>query len=158
VNASRAETVVVALGNVLLRDEGVAIHVLRELAKSDLSGVDLEDLGTSGMAVLHSIAGRRRAVIIDCARMGVAPGEIRRFRPAEARSAEPLPRLSVHEGDLLDILRLSHELGQAPEDVIIYGIEPADISPGTELSAILKAHLSAYCEMILRDLLPPGNA
>jgi len=147
-----SDTVLVALGNPLMKDEGVAIHVLRRLLERGVGGVQTVDAGTSGLSVLHAIAHRGRAIIVDCAIMGCAPGDIRRFAPSEVRSTQPVPRLSTHEGDLIQIVRLASEIGEAPRDIVIYGIEPADISPGTELSPALEARLADYCEIIARDI------
>jgi hydrogenase maturation protease len=139
-------TVVIGLGNVLMRDEGVGVHVVRRLAgrASRYPGVEFLDAGTSAMRVLHALAGRRRAVVVDCAYMGAAPGEVRRFTPDEARSVKRLGGVSAHAADLWETLRLSRRLGECPAEVVICGIEPAEVAPGERLSGPLSRRLEEY--------------
>ena len=146
--------VVIGLGNPLMSDEGVGIRVLHRLEARQpaLVGTEFADLGSAGMRVLHAIAGRRKAVLVDCAFMGAAPGTMRRFRPEDVATVKRLAGLSAHEGDLLAILRLSRELGECPEQVVLFGIEPATIAPGTELSAVLAARLDEYAGAVAAEL------
>ena len=148
------ETVVIGVGNLLMADEGVGVHVVRELQQCgrEFPGTDLLDLGASGMEVLHSIAGRRKAVIIDCALMGEAPGTIIRFEPEEVRSKKSVSALSFHEGDLPQILDLSKRVGECPDDVVIFGIEPDTIGFGEQLSPALGSRLPEYVAEIEREL------
>jgi hydrogenase maturation protease len=146
--------VVIGLGHALMRDEGIGCHLIRALQTQADRFPDVEflDLGTSGLAVHHAIAGRRKAVLLDCAIMGEEPGTIRRFSPDQVRSGKGLPGLSTHEGDLLALLASARTLGAAPEDLVIFGIQPADISPGEDLSPLLSSRLPHYLETIIREL------
>jgi hydrogenase maturation protease len=142
----RKGIVVVGLGNTLMTDEGIGIHILRQLMSCSerLTHVDLVEAGSSTMAVVHAIAGRQKAILIDCARMGEAPGTIRRFTPDDVVSTKTLPGLSLHEGDLLSALELSHKLGEHPQQVVIFGIQPETIGPGEGLSPTLRQRLQEY--------------
>lgn len=147
------DTVVIGLGNPLMSDEGVGVRVLERLRAGGLpEAVEAMDLGTSGMAVLHAIAGRERAVFIDCACMGCAPGTLRRFVPDEVRSRKVATRLSLHEGDLVNTLALSRRLGECPAEVVLFGIEPAEMGPGLDLSPALAANVDRYAEAVRREL------
>ncbi|MGQ9674357.1 MAG: hydrogenase maturation protease [Chloroflexota bacterium] len=148
------EVVVIGLGSPLMADEGIGVHLVRELEKraDEFPGVDFVDAGTSAMEALYFMLGRRKAILIDCAIMGEEPGTIRRFTPAEVRSRKDLPRLSLHEGDPLVIVELARKLGEAPPEIVIYGIEPARIAPGTELSTTLAARLARYQQSVSFEL------
>ena len=78
-------TVILGLGNVLMSDEGIGVRVVRRLESDPRLPSDAEciDLGTSGMSVVHEIAARRKAVIVDCAFMDAEPGTLRCFTPDE---------------------------------------------------------------------------
>ena len=146
--------IVIGLGNPLMSDEGVGIRVVQALSSraAMFPGVDFADLGTAGMRVLHAIAGRRQAIFVDCAFMGQPPGSVRRFTPDAVRSLKFLPGLSLHEGDLLETLDLSRRLGEAPEEIVIFGIEPLSITPGMELSAPVAARLDDCVAQVAREL------
>ena len=139
-------TVVLGLGNPLMADEGIGIHLIERLAgwAAEWPGVDFLDAGTGGMAVLHLIEGRAKAIFIDCAFMGQEPGVLRRFTPEEVRSAKVLAHQSLHEADLLRILALAEQLGQRPEQVVIFGIEPQAVEPRQGISAVLLEKTEDY--------------
>lgn len=142
--------VVIGLGNLLMSDEGIGIHVLRALAArpGDLPGVDLVDAGASGMSALHAMAHRRKAILVDCAFMGEEPGAVRRFTPSEVASRKELAGFSLHEGDLLDAIDLSRRLGECPEQIVIFGIQPEHVGPGEKLSPALRRRLDEYARMV----------
>ena len=138
----------------LLSDEGVGVHVIRALEEQAerFPDVDLLDLGGGVMSVLHAISGRRKAILVDCALMGEPPGMLRRFAPEEVRTAKRLRGLSRHEGDLLHVLDLARRLGEAPGEVVIFGIQPANVFPGQELSPTLQGRLQEYVDRVVAEL------
>ena len=135
----RKATVVLGLGNPLMADEGIGVHLIERLARcaERYPDVDLIDAGTGGMSLLHLIEGRAKAIFLDCAFMGLEPGSLRRFTPEEVRTTKVLAHQSLHEADLLRILSLAEQLGQCPEEIIIFGIEPEVVEPRQGLSAAL---------------------
>ena len=146
--------VVIGLGNPLMTDEGIGNRVVAEVAAAADRFPEAEclDLGTSGMAVLHALAGRRKAILLDCAFMGEAPGTLRRFTPQEVRSGKLERGFTMHEGDLLQFVELARAVSDAPEEIVIFGIQPEDVSPGEGLSATLAARVGEYVEAVLREL------
>jgi hydrogenase maturation protease len=62
-------------------------------------------------------------------------------------------RYSVHEGDLLNTLDLSHRLGQCPENIVIFGIEPKEIAHGEGLTSKLENNIQQYVQTILKELI-----
>ncbi len=146
------KTVVIGLGNPLLTDEGIGVCLVEELAKLEFPGVVFHDLGTSCARVLHAIAGMEKAVFIDCAFMGEAPGVIRSFTPDDVKSVKKLGHFSLHEGDLLGTIELSSRLGECPKELLIFGIQPLDLSQGQSLSPLLAGKLEEYIKVISAEL------
>jgi len=146
--------VVLGLGNPLMADEGIGVYLIERLTKlaPEYPNVDFVDAGTGGLSVLHVIEGRRKAIVIDCAFMDEEPGVIRRFTPHDVRSAKVLAHQSLHEADLLHILNLAKQLDQAPEQVVIFGIQPEQVVPSTGLSAALLTRMNTYLSQILCEL------
>ncbi|MCG2658897.1 MAG: hydrogenase maturation protease [Kiritimatiellae bacterium] len=147
-------TVVIGLGNRLLSDEGIGLVLLEALAReaAEFPAVDFLELGTGGMAVLHALAGRKTALILDCARMGAAPGTMRRFTPDTVRASDAPPRFSLHEGNVLDLIALARRVGECPERLIIFGIQPGTLVPGETVSQVLQARLPDYLGVIGKEL------
>ena len=148
-------TAIIGMGNPLMSDEGIGIHVVAWLQQTILADrTDILDLGTSGMRALHELEGRDMVVFVDCALMGTEPGTIRRFTPEDVETKKIQPRLSLHEGDLLNTIALAKRLGTAPERIVIFGIEPKTIDPGETLSPALAARLDQYVARIRDEVAP----
>lgn len=146
--------VVLGLGNPLMGDEGTGVYLVEQLGRfaAEQPSVDFIDAGTGGLSVLHYVEGRRKAVIIDCAFMDEEPGVIRRFTPEEVRSRKVLAHQSLHEADLMRILEMARQLGQVPEQVILFGIQPERVEFGHGLSPTLMHRTNEYIALILHEL------
>ena len=128
-------TAVVGFGNLLMGDDGVGIHVVRELADAGLpDAVELVDGGVSSLEVLASLLGAARIVIVDALAGGGEPGAIYRLTPDDLGEAAASPTFSLHEFSLAQSLALLARTAALPP-IVIYGVEPACIDCGLELSA-----------------------
>ena len=145
---------IICLGNPLMRDEGIGIRLVSELMAclTDNPDVEVMDLGTGGFSVIHAIAGRDKIIFVDCAIMGRVPGLIHRFTPEQVCSKKIRMRYSLHEGDLLNTIELSRRLGECPDDIVIFGIEPMEISHGEGLTSELENNIQQYIQTILKEL------
>lgn len=144
---------IVALGNPLMGDEGVG-PVLLELLRKDPRlppSVDLIDTAGSILTALHTLKGRRKVVFLDCGLMGLEPGAFRRFIPSQVRTEKALPRLSLHEGDLMQMLETAAQLGETAEETVIFAVEPEHMGPARELSSALESKLKSYVDEIFKE-------
>ncbi len=150
----KRSVVVLGLGNPLMADEGIGVFLIERLAgiAEEFQNVDFIDAGTGGMSILHAIEGRRKAVIVDCAFMDEPPGAIRRFTPDQVQSRKVLAHQSLHEADLLGVLSLAERLGQCPEQVVFFGIQPEAVEPRQGLSQSLSENIDRYVSKIKSEL------
>ena len=149
----RNDVVVIGLGNPLLSDEGIGVHLIRKLSENQdkFPSVEFIDAGTGGMNVLHLIANRKKAVIIDCVKMGKKPGAIRRFEPTDVQTTKKMTHFSLHEADILRIIELSRQLGECPNQIVIFGIEPESLEFGQNLSKTLSDKIDLYIDTISKS-------
>jgi hydrogenase maturation protease len=110
--------------------------------------VDLYDLGTASLRLLHIVDHCAKMVIVDCALMGMTPGTLRRFTFQEAKSAKTLPRHSLHEGDVFEVLALSSAQGQNLPEIVFFGVEPETMELKDSLSAELERRLPGYLSAV----------
>jgi len=150
----RKDVVVIGLGNLLLSDEGIGVHLVRRLSnrQDKFAAVDFIDAGSAGLSLLHLIANRKKAIIIDCAQMDAEPGTMRRFTPDEVKSVKKLSHYSLHEADILQVINLSKQLGECPRETVFFGIEPASLKPGRDLSKTLSDKIDSYSTDICKEL------
>jgi hydrogenase maturation protease len=147
----KPRVVVIGVGNLLLKDEGIGIHAVKALQESRLpAGVELIDGGTSPDIVACTRAGDK-LIIIDAARAGGEPGDIYRFQPADL-TGEAGAMLSAHELGIPQNLKLMALSGNEPAEVVIIGVEPKDIAWGTELSPELEAKLPQIVSVLRREI------
>ncbi|MFH1140997.1 MAG: HyaD/HybD family hydrogenase maturation endopeptidase [Chloroflexota bacterium] len=149
---SRPSLLILGVGNVLLRDEGVGVRVVEAMEGMKLPGnVELLDGGTASLGLLDSLANRDRLVVIDAVRGGGEPGTVYRLSPKDmAMQAQAIT--SLHQVGLLEALALAEGLGCAPREVTIFGIEPKEISWGLELTPQVAAAVPGVIELVLGEL------
>ncbi len=150
------KTLVLGLGNPLRGDDGLGPAVIKWLQERGLSpGMVAIDGHTAGLDLVSTLAGYRRAIIVDAADMGRAPGEWARFTPAQVRWESSGPTgvaVSLHAAGLADALALGAALGVLPEEVVIFGVQPArlDWTPG--LSAEAQAAMPEVGRCVLKEI------
>jgi hydrogenase maturation protease len=132
--------------------------LVEELSKLAAAGelasenVEYYDGGCGGMYLLHTIAGRKKAVLIDCCIMGTDPGTIRRFTPDDVNSVKQMAHLSLHEVDILKVLELAKQIGQCPDEIVIFGIEPVEITQQMHLNEPLQSKIPDYIAEIEAEI------
>jgi len=137
-----------------MSDEGIGVELIKRLLQSEslYPGVDFIDGGTGGLSIIHQLHDRHKAILIDCAYMGAEAGAIRRFTPDDVESTKVLTHRSLHEADMLKVLEMAEQLGEAPGEVIIFGIEPEVVESGMQLSESLNSQLDHYVSTIGKEL------
>ena len=75
-----ANILILGIGNLLLRDEGVGIHVVQKMKEMELPpGIEVMDGGTMGLNLLYYIENRDRVIVVDTVIVGDPPGTIYRY-------------------------------------------------------------------------------
>lgn len=143
-------TLILGIGNTILSDEGIGIHVVEHL-KSSLSGrsdVTLLDGGTLSFTLAQDIAGHDRLIVVDAARLDAAPGTLQVFEGEEMDARLRGGLQSVHEvglSDLMDIARLTDSL---PSPRALVGIQPEFMDWGNEPTPVVAAAIPGAAEAI----------
>lgn len=145
--------VVLGVGNILLTDEGLGVHVVEEL-KANYTftpQISLIDGGTMGMELLTYMRGMKKILLIDAVNGGEAPGTIYEF-PHRELEQYFTDHISVHEVGMQDILRIRAIQENPLEDAIVIGVEPESLEVGFEPSAPVQKSLPEVKERVLRVL------
>lgn len=123
---------VVGVGNILLSDDGIGIHIIKRLEEEkSLADAEFLDMGTSSMDLGYYIDENvRKMVIIDCIKSKDEPGSIFRLSPGDLVSKKK-ESFSLHQLKLIDTLKLVSINTDFPETIIL-GIVPYDTSTFSE--------------------------
>jgi hydrogenase maturation protease len=126
---------VLGLGNLLLRDDGAGLRLLEELRRDPRCAyADFVDGGTQGIALLGTLAGCSAVILLDAVSLGAPPGTVHVLRGPMLEALPARRAGTAHEGNALELLAVARLLGEEPEEVIVIGIEPAEIRTGIGLS------------------------
>lgn len=143
--------VVIGVGNLLLKDEGIGIHTVKALQEINLpQDVKIIDGGTAPDLIAYTEAGDK-LIIIDAAKTGREPGTIYRFQPKDL-GEEIKGVISAHELGVTHNLRLMSLMGNEPREIVIIGVEPKEIDWGTELSPELQQKVPEIVRVILKEI------
>lgn len=147
--------VVIGIGNLLLKDDGVGVHAIQALQQdaSPPPGVDVElvDAATSPDLSVYMDGRIDKLIIIDAVRAGGRPGAIYQFTP-DVMESEDKDIASVHSLTLRESIGLMRIAGTLPAEIVIIGVEPADMGWGITLSPEVVARMPKVVSAVLREI------
>src|SRR5512136_288023 len=136
-------TLILGIGNLLLCDEGVGVHVARALQREELpSHVITLEVGTAFLDALPEIEQADRIIIVDAMQADEAPGTI--YRVPFEDCVKPQYVASLHGFDLSRVIYLAGR--ETPPEAVVIGVEPARIDWGTEPSPVIQQAIPAVIE------------
>jgi hydrogenase maturation protease len=142
------KTLVLGLGNVIMGDEGVGVHVVRALEQHPLpANVECLDGGTGGFTLLEPLQEAGRIILIDAAADGNPPGTVTRTTPRFSRDYPPT--LTAHDIGVKDLLDVFYIQGGSP-DVVLYAIT---IDPRQSISMELSPVIAKAAEVAVAEIL-----
>jgi len=116
----RVKTLVLGLGNILMGDEGIGVHVVRALEQHTLpEGVECLDGGTGGFVLLEPLQSADHIVLVDAAADGNPIGTVTRTTPRFSRDYPPT--LTAHDIGVKDLLDVFYIQG-GEREVVLYAI------------------------------------
>lgn len=146
-----AHILILGIGNTLMGDEGIGVHVVRHLQEHALpAGVECLDGGTGSFTLLGPMQEARKIILIDATIDGQPTGTVRRLTPKFSRD---YPRtLTAHDIGLKDLLDAFYLLGQQPE-VILYAISIAPLGEvDLDLSPELHTRIPHVAELVVDEV------
>jgi hydrogenase maturation protease len=146
------DILVLGIGNILLKDEGVGVHIVNKLKEMSLpDNVEVLDGGTAGLDLVDFIADRGKLIVIDAVNAGEKPGTVYRLTE-ENLDIKPKAIMSFHDIDFMDAIHMSETMGNKPKEVVVIGVEPKDMSDGLELSPEIEERVPRIIELVMEEL------
>ena len=154
-------TLILGLGNILLSDDGVGIHVVRALEAREQKGlighvIALRDGGTIGLTLLTEIEEFGELIVIDAMEMGAEPGTVRCFEGAAMDAQLCGKKRTAHEVALADLIMAAQLAGFAPQRRALVAVQPEKTTLGLEPTAAVQAAIQPACAAI-ENLLTEWN-
>ncbi len=125
---------ILGLGNIILGDEGVGIHIINRLKKKLLPDcINIIDGGTMGLSLIDTISGYQEALVVDAV-IGKNLPDIRFFSLKEIIFKNGENNFSLHSVGFDSVLKLMDTLGLKVPEITVLGIRIDKITPGIGLS------------------------
>jgi len=122
-----------------MQDEGVGVHIVRQMELDGFAGADLMDGGTGGFHLLGIIQSYDVVIFVDASLDTYPAGNVRVLHP---RFARDFPKqLSAHEIGLKDLIDSACLLGNPP-DFYVVAISVKDFQDmGMDLSPVVQSSI-----------------
>ena len=144
------KVLVMGIGNTLLQDDGIGVHVT-ELFKSTHEAdpdISVLDGGTIGLSLLPEIEDADAVIIVDASEIGGQPGSMQIFRNAEIDQQLSGKKRTVHEVALSDLFSAAAIRGRCPSERALIAIQPASTELGLNPTPQVQAVIPQACEAI----------
>ncbi len=144
------KVLVMGVGNTLMQDDGVGIHVIEALADDPERHPALQvvDGGTIGLALLPDLEDADAVIVVDASELDAAPGTLAVFHGREIDEQLSGKRRTVHEVALLDLFAAAGIRGRLPERRALVAIQPGCTDWGTGGTPPVQAAVPRACAVI----------
>lgn len=148
------KTLILGVGNPILSDDGVGIHVARILREEGFPGVDVEELAASGLELLDVVLDYDKVVIVDAIKTdsGV-PGEY--YVLEEKDFEKSVHGASPHGVNIATALALGRQVvpDRMPEEVVFIAVEADDlVNVSEELTERVRAALPSIVKRVTQEV------
>jgi len=127
--------VVLGIGNILNRDEGIGVRILEELRRrvAAAPGLELVDGGVMGLSLLPLVEDCEHLLVLDAIDAGEPSGSMIELAGDDIRLFTGI-KMSEHQITFQEVLGLAMIRDKLPGHLYLLGVQPADVSIGLELS------------------------
>ncbi len=150
---------VLGLGNVLLGDDGLGAAAIAALTRDYRipAGVQLEDGGTLGLALLSMLTESEHVILVDAVRTEDPPGTLVRVDGADVMDAVR-DRLSPHQVGVADLLDAARLIDRYPASVTLVGLVPEVIDLAVTRSRAVEAKVEELVAAVVHEVETLGYA
>ncbi len=153
-SAQSQPILVVGVGNADRGDDAVGIAVARRVCASAPPHVAVHEQDGSGGALVELLqsALAPTVILIDAMASGAPPGSVQRFEVQDAALPASFHLSSSHLFGIAEGIELARVMGWLPPRMIVYGVEGADYTWRSPLSAAVSAAVEQLAARVGVDL------
>ena len=143
----------IGLGNILLKDEGVGVHVVNAIRERYTFSPEIQiiDGGTLGLDLLPFFEGKQEILIIDAVDFRKEPGHIGMLED-DAIPSTLFSKLSVHHIGLSDVLFAAKLKDLTPAKLCLIGIQPQSLEVGLEMTDCIRDKMEDVIALAIKKL------
>ena len=158
-DGSPVQTLILGVGNLLMSDEGVGVHVIQRLvgAYQFPKEVQVLDGGTLGMDLLYYLEGVENLLLIDAVEARKEPGSLIRLEGEDVPAFMAI-KISPHQLGVPDMLAAAKLKGNCyPERIVLWGVQPELMEIGLDLSPKVESRVDTIIDNVLGQLQAWGH-
>ena len=142
------KTLIAGFGNVLRRDDGFGVEVIRRLEQEGVGkDVTLLEVGTGGIRLAQELlTPYDRLIIVDAMNRGRPPGSV---TVLAVDDVERVREVDMHAAEPSRALALARALCALPPEILMVSCEPAEMD---ELSMELTGAVQAGVDQALTEI------
>jgi hydrogenase maturation protease len=138
---------ILGIGNYLMGDEGLGVHVVNQLKEEEPGLADIIDGGTAGFQLMEYLESCQHVILIDATLDGKPAGTIQKIKP---RFSKDFPSaMSTHEIGLKDLVEGLLLLGKLP-DIHLFIMSIEKVQP---LSTLLSSQIEDSLPELKRQVI-----
>jgi len=136
-----------------MNDDAAGVLVVQALAEKYSFSQELAvmDGGTLGLDILPHLEGIDRLLVVDAVETGGPVGTIVRLNGDDIPLALAT-KVSPHQMGLKDLLLVADLQGYAPQEMVLWGVQPGSIEMDMELSPEVANAVEILKEKVLAEL------
>ncbi len=145
--------VIIGIGNVLQKDDGLGVYAASYLNENYSFSEDIEIIngGVEGIHLLNVLEESDHVIVLDCLELNDAPASIYAI-PAKEISGYGLNNGGAHEIGILQCMDMMELQGKEIPQAIVIGIVPAEVTFAFGLSDPLIHAFDGYISVVLQYL------
>jgi len=149
------KTIILGVGNLILGDDGVGIHVVNEIKKQIKNpDITIDEAITGGMNLLDLLLGYDKAIIVDAVKSdNIEHGEVKRIPLSDFKT---MHSCNPHDVSLIEAIEMAKKMGEEkiPKEIIIIGVMMKQIPCEfeEELSKKIQAAVPKAVELTLNEI------
>lgn len=147
------DVTILAIGNLLMGDEGVGIHAMNILRESYIFNPEINfvDGGTIGIDLIPYFEECKKMIIIDAVDFQQQPGYIGTLKNKEIKYRFNT-KLSLHHAGLSDVLSIIELQEIEAPDIVLIGVQPEKVEMGLELTKTVSDQMDSIVQIVRETL------
>ena len=145
--------VIIGIGNVLQKDDGLGVYAASYLHENYTFTKDVQIIngGVEGIHLLNVLEENKHVVVLDCLQLNDSPASIYAI-PAKEISGYGLNNGGAHEIGILQCMDMMELQGKEIPQAIVIGIVPAEVTFAFGLSDDIIEAFDGYISVVLQYL------
>ena len=155
---SGTKTLLIGVGNLYRRDDGVGCLLAQQLHDADDVAADVSILPGEGASLIAAWEGYTSVYLFDAVSSGARPGTVVRLDAVKEEVPSGFFNYSTHAFSVAEAIELARALDLLPDTFVIYGIEGERFDSGSSLTEPVRVAMDEVAMTFRAELggeLPP---